>query len=490
MDIDGMVKAIVGAEQAPKQAQLKRLEAKTTTQLTSLGQLKSAISTFQSALSALNSPSSFLARSVSSSDSKVASSTASQSAVAGGYKIDVEKLASGSKVALAAAVDTADAKFSTGTLTIAVGDTSLDIVLDASNNTLAGMRDAINGGGVEGLSATIVNDDKGARLVLTSTKSGDGNDIAVSISGETAVDGAASLGLLSYSGQPEAPIEPDAADIEKYPLGVDDAAYKADKETYQAELAAYEKAGRTLAVAQSAKFTVDGLAVTRDTNFIDNVVGGLSFDLKSTGATTLTVTRDEAGVQANVKKFVDAYNTLASYINTETKVTTVNETAAPVTGALVGDSSVRSLLNGIRATLVAPQGSGGMRALADMGITTKKDGTLEMDATKVGKAIKSNFSEVAAYFTGDTGLTARLGNVLKPYTDSNGILESRTDALQSTIDKVDKQKVELTARMKAVEERLYKQFNAMDSLVGQLTRTSESLTQLFDSMPGFVTQKD
>ena len=125
-----------------------------------------------------------------------------------------------------------------------------------------------------------------------------------------------------------------------------------------------------------------------------------------------------------------------------------------------------------------------------MGITTKKDGTLEMDATKVGKAISSNFEGVAAYFTGDTGLANRLGARLKPYTDAGGILESRTGALQETIEKVDKQKEELTKRITALEERLYKQFNAMDAMVAQLTRTSDSLTQLFDSMPGFVTQKD
>ncbi|MDC6625617.1 flagellar filament capping protein FliD, partial [Leclercia adecarboxylata] len=132
---------------------------------------------------------------------------------------------------------------------------------------------------------------------------------------------------------------------------------------------------------------------------------------------------------------------------------------------------------------------GTVRALADMGITTKKDGTLEMNSDKVKKAISEDFEGVAAYFTGDTGLAGRLGDRLKPYTDGGGILASRTDALQKTIEKVDKQKEDLTTRMKALEDRLYKQYNAMDSLVSQLMKTSDSLTQLFDSMPGFVTQK-
>lgn len=478
MDIDGMVKAIVSAEQAPKEGQLKRLESKTTTQLTSLGQLKSAISTFQSALSALNSPSSFLARNVTSSESKVATATASQSAVAGNYRIEVEQLASSSKIALAAIPSDADTKLNTGALTIKAGDKELTIAVDATNNTLAGIRDAINSSGAEsGLSATVITDDQGSRLVLSSTRTGEGNDITVAVD-DAGSGGTISLAALSYGGPIPEPVEPGEG---------------ASEETlaaYEADLLAFAKAGKTLATAQSAKFTVDGLSVTRDTNSIADVVSGLSFELKAVGTSSLNVTRDEAGVQANVKTFVDAYNVLMNYINTETKVTTVNETAAPVTGALVGDSSVRSLVNTIRSELVAPQGEGAIRALADMGITTKKDGTLEMDATKVGKAISSNFEGVAAYFAGDNGLANRLGGKLKPYTDAGGILESRTDSLQATIEKVDKQKEDLTTRMKALEARLFKQFNAMDSLVAQLMNTSDSLSQLFDSMPGFVSKKD
>jgi len=478
MDIDGMVKAIVSAEQAPKEGQLKRLESKTTTQLTSLGQLKSAISTFQSALSALNSPSSFLARGVSSSESKVATATASQSAVAGSYKIEVDKLASASKVALAAIPSDVDTRLSTGTLTIKAGDKELVVEVDSSSNTLAGIRDAINSSGsAAGISATVVTDDQGSRLVLSSTRTGDGNDITVVVD-DVGSEGAVSLAALGYSGPPAKPVVPAEGASEE------------ELAAYEAAMQAFDKSGKTLATAQSARFTIDGLSVTRDTNDISDVVSGLSFELKAVGITDLNVTRDEAGVQANVKKFVDAYNVLMNYINTETKVTTVNETAAPVTGALVGDSSVRSLVNTLRSELVSPQGEGAIRALADMGITTKKDGTLEMDATKVGKAINSNFEGVAAYFTGDSGLANRVGERLKPYTDAGGILESRTDSLQATIDKVDKQKEELTTRMKALEDRLYKQYNAMDSLVAQLMSTSDSLAQLFDGMPGFVSKKD
>ncbi|WP_313476977.1 flagellar filament capping protein FliD [Stutzerimonas kunmingensis] len=468
MDIKGMVDAIVAAERAPKEGQLANLEKKTTTQLTSLGQLKSAISNFQSALSTLNSPSSFLARTATSSDSKVMTASVSQSAQAGSYKVEVLQLASSSKVALAA-ID-GKAKLNTGTLDIKVGDTKLGITVDSTNNTLDGIRDAINEAGKSaGVSATIITDDHGSRLVLSSSKAGEGNDITVAVDETGVVEDGVSLNELAYAGPPTKPSEGDP--------------------DYTAKLAAYEKGGQTLATAQSAKLTIDGLAVTRDSNTIDDAVAGLSFNIKSAGSSTLTIAKDEAGVEANVKKFVDAYNTLMTFINTETNVTPVNDTSKPAVGALVGDSSVRSLVNTIRSELVSPQGEGAIRALADMGITTKKDGTLEMDSDKVKKAVSTDFEGVAAYFTGDNGLTSRLGDKLKPYTDGGGILESRTDSLQATIDKVDKQKEDLDTRMKAVEERLYKQFNAMDSLVAQLMSTSDSLTQLFDSMPGFVTQK-
>lgn len=476
IDIDSIVKAMVSAEQAPKQGQLGKLESKTTTQLTSLGQLKGAISSFQTALAALNSPSQFLARTASSSDSKVLGATASQSAPAGSYKLEVTQLASSSKVALAAVPSAEGTTLSSGTLSIKVGATNvLDVVVDSSNNTLAGVRDAINKA-PSGVSASIVTDDQGSRLVLSGSKSGDGNDISVSVVGDAAEAGQTALSTLAFSGDA---VAPDAADTSAYPDGTSDANYIADMQTFNAS-------GKVITAAQSSKMTVDGLSITRDSNTISKVIDGVSLDLKTLGTSTLTVAQDQAGVKANVQKFADAYNTMIGFINSATKVTVVNDTSAPVTGALLGDSSVRSLVNTVRSELTAVQGDGAFRVLADLGVTTQKDGTLKVDSTILGKAISADFDGIAGYFTGDTGLAARLSSKLAGYTDSGGILEQRTDSLQATLNKVDKQKTELAARMTSLTDRLYKQYNAMDALVGQLKSTSDSLTSLFENMPGVV----
>lgn len=477
MDIDAVVKVMVAAEQAPKQSQLSKLESRTTTQLTTLGQLKGAISSFQTALVALNSPSQFLARTASSSDAKVLGATASQSAPSGTYQLEVTRLASSSKVALAAVPAEEGTTLSSGTLSIKVGaDNVLDIVVDSSNNTLAGLRDAINTAAA-GVSASIVTDDQGSRLVLSSSKQGDGNDISVAVTNDGAEADTTALSTLAFTGNATAP------DVADYPGGEADA-------DYQAALQAYNQAGKVISTAQSATLTVDGLSITRDSNSIGQVIDGVSIDLKSLGSSTLTIAQDQAGVKANVQKFADAYNTMINFINSATKVTVVNDTDAPVTGALVGDSSVRSLVNMVRRELTSVQGDGAVRVLADLGVTTQKDGTLKVDSDKLGKAISNDFDGIAAYFTGDEGLAARLSNNLKAYTDGDGILEQRTDSLQATLDKVDKQKAELTTRMTALSERLYKQFNAMDKLVGQLTNTSDSLTSLFENMPGFVSSKE
>lgn len=473
MDIDTVVKSMVTAEQTPKKKQLDTLEKKTTTQLTTLGQLKGAISTFQTAVAALNSPSQFLARTAATSDTKVLTATASQSAAAGSYELNVTQLAKSSKVALAAVSSDQGKAFNEGQLTLSVGTTKIaDITIDSTNNSLAGVRDAINAAGKDqGLSATIVTDAQGSRLVLTSTKTG--SDADISIVAKEAVDeegnptgSNTSLGKFAFD-----------------PKSAADLSSLTDAQKAQGQ-------GGVINHAQGAVMTIDGLEVKSDTNTVSSAISGLNLELKSEGLSSLTIAEDRSTVKANIQKFTDAYNTMITFVNSVTKVTPVNDTSAPVTGALVGDSTVRSLVNTLRNEMVSPSATSSLKVLADLGVTTQSDGTLKVDSDKLGKAVNTDFEGVAAYFTGDTGLASRLGGKLQPYTDSKGILETRTEGLEATIKKVDVDRKALQMRMDALSERLYKQFNSMDILFGQLTATSNSLKSLFDNMPGFVSSKD
>lgn len=464
IDIDSIVAGMVAAERAPKESQLATLEKKTTTQITAIGALKGAISEFQTALGALNKPDLFQARSASSSKSDLVGVTAGTTAGAGSYQVEVKSLASSSKVALAAVSNTADApaRFAKGALQISLGvpgdppsSESFSVNIDDSNNTLSGMRDAINAAGKDmGVSATIVTDEHGSRLVLSSTKTGAGRDITVAATDAGPLEsGQLSLSTLAFDGS-----------------------------------ASSTGAGpRILSTAQSAELYVDGLKVVSESNKVSGAIDGVTLELKAKTPVgeplTIGVSEDKAGVKKQIQSFVDSYNKLIGVINAQTKVTSVGEDKAPVTGALVGDATARSLLNTIRNELVNVQGDGAIRALTDIGITTQKDGTLAIDSTKLDKAMANNFAELPALFTGEQGLATRLDNKLKPYTETGGILEQRNKAMTETISKIDDQKEDLTRRIASLQERLYKQFNAMDTLVGQLTNTSNSLLASLENLP-------
>ncbi|EKM95596.1 flagellar capping protein FliD [Stutzerimonas degradans] len=464
LDIDSIVAGMVAAERAPKETQLANLEKKTTTQITAVGALKGAISDFQTALAALNKPELFQARSATSSKSDLVGVTATTTAGAGSYQLEVKSLASSSKVALAAIPNTAEApaRFTSGTFEVSLGEPgippapntteSFSVTVDENNNTLAGVRDAINTAGKDmGVSATIVTDEYGSRLVLSSSKTGAGRDITVTATGadEPGLIGLSALNFTGTSGT--------------------------------------GKDARVLTSAQSAELYVDGLKVISETNKVDGAIEGVTLDLKAKTVAneplTIAVAEDKAGVKKQIQSFVDSYNKLIGVINAQTKVTSVGEGKAPVTGALVGDATARTLLNTIRNELVNVQGDGALRALTDIGITTQKDGTLAIDSAKLDKAMASNFSELSGLFTGDKGLASRLDAKLKPYTETGGILEQRNKVMTETITKIDDQKEALTRRITSLQERLYKQFNAMDLLVGQLSNTSSSLLASLENLP-------
>jgi flagellar hook-associated protein 2 len=455
LDIKAIVSSLVGAEKAPKEAQLKRLESATTARFTGVGQLKGAIADLQTILKDLNKPELFENRTAVSSDSKLVSATASKAALSGSYKIAIERLASSSKVATTAVSGGSDYSFASGgTLTVSLGATALTPINVAANASLKDIRDAINtqlkG---EGVSANIITDASTipatSRLALSSSKTGAGNDLTLATTG---VD----LAVLDV---PVKTVPPAAGVV-------------------------------YIAMAENAKFSIDGLPLESKTNSVEGAIEGVTFNLLAKTEVdkpvALSVEQDKSGVKGNIKKLVDAYNKLIGITTSLTGVTPVGDNKAPVTGALVGDASVRALLTTVRNELVKSSGDEGVRILADLGITTQKDGTLKVDDGKLDKALSANFASVAAFFTGDQGLMKRLDSKLEPYTQAGGVLQQRQDGLQTTIKSVDTQREALKLRVEKMQTRLLAQFNAMDSLVGQLTQTSNRLSQSLASLPGLV----
>ena len=461
VNIKEIVGALVSAEKAPKEAQLARLEKASTTKFSALGSLKGALSEFQTAMKDLNSQALFEKRTATSSNGSAVSASAEKTALSGTYQLAVKQLATSSRVATASVSNTSAEPYAASvdgqlTVKLGAGDSAGVLVDIKAGDTLEQIRDTLNTALKDkGISANIVNNpaDGTSRLVLNAKDTGAGKDIVITAAAgleDLAVDGA-----VKGAG--------------------DSAGYLGDP-------------------AQSAVFTIDGLEQTSSTNSLKDVIPGVTFNLLGKTETdkplTLTVGQDKAGVTANIKKFVDAYNKLIKTTSELTNVTQVGEGKAPVVGGLVGDATVRTLLSGVRNELVNPAGQEGIRVLADLGISTQKDGTLKIDDTKLGAAITDNFDAVGSFFTGDSGLMSRVDKRINGYIQTGGVLEQRMKGLTGTLADIDKQKETLTRRVSQMQTRLFAQFNAMDALVGNLNATSNRLTQALGSLPGVVKQSN
>lgn len=463
IDIDKIVGALVSAERAPKDAQLARLEKATTTKFSALGQFRGALGELQTAIGSLKDPTLFQKISATVADTSRLTATATQGAAAGTYAIQVKALATSSKVATASVSSASSATFNAGQLTVSLGGVAQGVVDIAQGAKLQDVATAINAKVAgKGISASVVTDpaNGSGRLVLSSTKTGAGQGLT--------------LEATSLTGSSPSPVK--NLDSLNITAGI-------------GALASSGAAAGFISQAANAQIEVDGIQINPPTNTVSDAIGGVTLNLLKAEVgveTKLTVGVDKGAATSAIKKFVESYNKLISTTNQLTSVVSAGDGKPPVVGGLVGDSSVRSVLSGLRAELVSPQSGGDINVLADLGITTQKDGTLKVDDAKLNKAIGDNFTAVSSFLTGSDGLMSRLASRVDGYTKSGGVLQQRMDGLQGTLRSVEKQKSALELRMTQVQDRLYAQFQAMDSLVSQLNKTSERLTQALGSLPGVV----
>lgn len=450
LNIDDIVKATVAAQRAPKDAQLNRITTKAESQISALGTLRNALSEFQTALKGLNDASLYNARTATSSDSARFTVKADTSALAGKYSIEVERLATSSKIATGSISGDSSAVFEQGgTLIIGQGEKSFDVEI-AAGSSLKQVRDVINERlKNEGITANIISDPGTgtSRLALSSNKTGDGQDLTFSV-------------MADMNDDPQANSLNNLAGV------------------------------TTLTAAGNAKLKVDGLEVQSGSNTVSDVIEGVTLNLlKADGendkSMTLTIGDNTAAVKSNLQKFVDSYNKLITTTDSLTKMVAVSG-GEPVVGQLLGDSSVRNLLSGVRLEMGTPGQGDQLRLLSDLGINTGKDGKLSLDSDKLDKALAENYDAVSSFLTGEQGVMGRLNARVEPYTATDGVLAGRVKGLEETRANAKEEVAALDLRMEKVQARLYAQYNAMDSLVGQLSRTGDWMSSALANLPGVV----
>lgn len=458
LNLSGIVDSLMKIERVPLDrliAQKDSFDAK----ISALGTIKSSLSAFQSALTGLKSGTSILANKASSSNTAFVSATGTSGAVAGNYTIsNITALAQSQKLVAAgqATTTTAIGAGSSTTLTIDLGTTSgttftsnanpsFDVVIDSTNNTLAGIRDAINAAN-GGVTATIVNDGNATnpyRLVLSSTDTGADQSMQIVVTGDATLQG-----LLNYD-----------------PAGT--------------------KNLTQTTVAQDAAFNVDGVAVVKSSNTVTDVISGVTLDLNAvnpTGSVTVSVTSDTASAKTAVEAFVTAYNDLQAEIAKQTDSGVNGGTA----GALASDSLTRQIQSQVRDELnKTPTGITGVnKSLSSIGVSFQTDGTLALDATKLDTAIQTDSTNVSDLFSSADGYATRLDSVLSEMLAFNGSIDARTNAFTDRISDLSDRQANLESQLSRTEARLRARFTALDVLVASLNSTNTALSQQLAGLPG------
>ena len=181
LNIGSIVEQLVEAERAPAENRLNSKAYLAESKVSAFGALKSALENFQSKLETLQDPETFSGRKVSVESDAGFTATADTQAAAGSHEVSVEQLASRHKIASAGYTD-AQTSVGTGQLTITVNGESFSLDVLTGEDSLESIRNAINEADDNvGVTASIVTDQDGARLVLTSDESGADNAIAVSV---------------------------------------------------------------------------------------------------------------------------------------------------------------------------------------------------------------------------------------------------------------------------------------------------------------------
>ncbi len=399
IDTKSLVKQLTEIEREAPQGRIDTKRQLTETKISDFGVLSSAMATLQTSADALVKPEGLFSKTASFTDSDALAPTALTTDVQPGiYNFQVEAVAQAQALAfdeyasINAVVGEGTLTFNFGNWTRDVGDLDADldtteplsftqdtdhesvtITIDSSNNTLKGLKDAINEADM-GVTASIVNTGTGYRLSILA-ESGANNELQI----EAVESG--DPGLANFKFDETVP----------------------DMETQ---------------MGKDAELTINGLTVYRSSNTIDDIVEGLTLDVYKAepGQTvTITVSEDKGFAEQNIRDFVAAYNTFLEELEPVFGISEVENADGEmekVEGSLSKDALAKSILSRIRSTIASSipgLTNSDFSALTNIGVRTELDGTLSISEEEFDEAMQDRFEDVQKLFAPQT------------YSDTSGI---------------------------------------------------------------------
>jgi flagellar hook-associated protein 2 len=455
LDLEAIIRATVDAENIPKLAQLDKRESALNLQITALGQMKSNLSTFNTQLEKLADINNFNMRTANvtqpTTGGDLVSVTSESTATTGSFKISDVVMAKGSRIQSKAGSEftsTTDVVTTAGgDMTFTAGASSFSITL-AAGATLADLRTAINDASDNfGVSANIINTGTTTNLVLTSSKTGTGNDLVITNTHEE-------LNKVSTV-QTGATI----------PVGME-----------------------TNISASSASMKIDGIDVTSETNTFTNAIQDSTITvLRDSDPLDLTndyakldVETDKDTVKATIEEFISSYNTLMDTLNTVATSKTADATARGLRRSIIDQMG----------TFVS--GAGNLQSVYDIGFEMDKDNMLSLNATAVNTlddALTNSYDDVGTLFAGTGGVATVLEATVDLYLNSSGVIKNQQDALDQAKKDVTQDRDNHAYRMDLFEKRLREKYASLDVLIAGMRSQGSAVTSALANLPGFGNSK-
>lgn len=453
LPLSTMLDSLTTAEKASL-APISKQQTAYTAKLSAYASLKSSLTTFQTANTKLNSADLFTSTTATSS-STAFSATTSGSTVAGKYAISVTQLAQAqvltSSVQSSNTAALGDSSVASRSIAITLKDgTSKSVTLSSDQTSLTGMRDAINGANA-GITASIIKVSDGSfRLSMSANKTGSDNAVAtIAVTGDSTLQGIVGFDASASSN----PMTQSVA-------------------------------------AQNAQLTVNNVAIENSSNQISDALEGITLNLtaQTVGDQSLTITKDTSKASSAISGWVSAYNTLLDQFNSLTKYTKVDtntDSQDSGNGALIGDSTLRTIETQLKSMLTNAQSSSSFKSLGQIGVTTDpKTGSLLIDTTKVNAALDKDSAGVKEMIVGDgktTGITTKIATSITGWLSTKGIVQSATDGVSKTLNTLTALYNTTSDRIDADIARYKTQFTQLDLAISKLNSTSTYLTQQFDT---------
>lgn len=464
LDVKSIISQLVALEQKPL-AQLQVKASSISAQLSAYGQLQSQMANLQDMASKLATASNWDVMSVSSSNSASVSGAATKAAAATAFSVGVTQLAR-AQTAGSASLAPAGSPVGEGTLRIALGSWSTSgpaiftqgnaaamSVAVSATDTLSQIADKVNAAGA-GVTATVLKDDAGERLLMRSSATGEASafrvqalaaPVAPATEGEAINDGTG-LGRLAYD-------------------------------------PAHATGG--LALTQSAlntQATINGVAVSSQGNALEAIAGvtlNVSKLTTDTGPVEVSIKRDTSAAKTSINNFVASYNAISSALAEMTKY----DAATKKGGTLQGDSTAVNLQAALRR-IVGGNGPAGTSfgRLSNLGVEFQKDGLLKVDATKLDTALTKT-DDVRTFFMADSGgagangLALQLKDFAAGLLNTSGMLSTRSGSLKSASDRNTKEQERVSDRISQTQARLEAQYSRLDVSMGKLTALSNYMNQ-------------